>query len=292
MFIYLIVNHETGKYYVGQHKGDNLKAYLQRKFSAAKHNEGKGGSYLFASMRKHPLSSSWSIHALRSDIQTKEELNETERDFIKFLRSQDPEYGYNICKGGEGHTGPLSQETRQKISTHHKQMWTNPEIKQHFLTQMIVGHRNSSSWHTPEGLEKIKQAIAGLKRTPETCNKIRIKRLLQPDPRRGKHHSEKTKKRISEVKKGTPSSFRGKHHSDESKEKNRKAHLINLQGQDFGNVIPMSLVASNPQSKWAVKCIVCGSEGIVRGDRIRSGDSAFMRAHSGIHEVSNRGIQN
>jgi len=40
MFIYLIVNHTTGKYYVGQHKGDNLKKYLQRKFSEARHDRG------------------------------------------------------------------------------------------------------------------------------------------------------------------------------------------------------------------------------------------------------------
>ena len=37
MFVYLIANHETGKYYVGQHKGNNLKQYLQKKFYEARH---------------------------------------------------------------------------------------------------------------------------------------------------------------------------------------------------------------------------------------------------------------
>jgi hypothetical protein len=127
MFIYLIVNHETGKYYVGQHKGKNLQHYLQQKMSSARHKTGS--SHLFNSMRKYPQSSLWSIHALCSDIQTRKELDETEREFIKFLRSQDPEYGYNICRGGEGRTGPLGLETRQKMAIHSKQMWKDPQFR-------------------------------------------------------------------------------------------------------------------------------------------------------------------
>lgn len=161
MFIYLIVNHETGKYYVGQHKGKNLKAYLQRKFSAAKRNEGRGGSYLFASMRKHPFPSLWSIHALRSNIQTREELDEVERDFIKFLRSQDPEYGYNICRGGEGFTGPHTEDTKFKMSIRSKRMWSESEFrvkraqslkeamsKPEYRTKVGIASKNN--WVNPE----------------------------------------------------------------------------------------------------------------------------------------------
>lgn len=109
MFIYLIVNHETGKYYVGQHKGNNLRKYFQQKFSHAQ-AEISGSSRLFNSMRKHPDKSVWSIHALRSDIQDKSELDQTERDFIKFLQAQDPQFGYNICRGGEGFSGIYSEK--------------------------------------------------------------------------------------------------------------------------------------------------------------------------------------
>ena len=55
MFIYLIVNHETGKYYIGQHKGKSLKKYLQTKLSNARYQEN-GRSRLFNSMRKYPQS--------------------------------------------------------------------------------------------------------------------------------------------------------------------------------------------------------------------------------------------
>ncbi len=134
MFIYLIVNHETGKYYIGQHKGNNLQKYLKTKLSSARHQKS-GKSHLFNSMRKYPQSTLWSIHALRSDIQTREELDETERDFIKFLRSQDPEYGYNICRGGEGRTGPLSPEEKEKFQA--ANYWTNYWIKQTLVGRVL-----------------------------------------------------------------------------------------------------------------------------------------------------------
>ena len=125
MFIYLIVNHITGKYYVGQHKGNNLRKYLQKKLWAAKHKVA-GSSHLFNSMRKHPKNV-WSIHALLSDVQTRPALDQYERDFILFLKSQDPEYGYNICRGGEGFTGPHSPKTRRKMSKTRKAKMLDPE---------------------------------------------------------------------------------------------------------------------------------------------------------------------
>jgi len=152
MFIYLIVNHATGKYYVGQHKSNDLKKYFQRKFSDARHD--KGSSHLFRSMRKHPLPCDWSIHALLSDVPTKSELDQYEKDFIAFLKSQDPEYGYNICRGGEGFTGPHTEEAKKKNAAASRLMWQRPGIKENFIAKM-TGHDTS-----PETIEKIKAARA------------------------------------------------------------------------------------------------------------------------------------
>jgi hypothetical protein len=118
MLIYLIVNHVTWKIYVGQHKGNNLQKYLQQKLSQAWYElkRGCGGSsYLFRSMRKHPKDV-WSIHPLLSDIQTKVELDQHEKLLIKALAAQNHEIGYNICRGGEGFTGPHSEESKNKTS--------------------------------------------------------------------------------------------------------------------------------------------------------------------------------
>jgi hypothetical protein len=166
MFIYLIVNHETGKYYVGQHKGNNLKKYLQTKLSDAKHHRG-GQSYLFNAMRKYPQATLWSIHALRSDIQTKAELDQTERGFIGFLRSQDPEFGYNICRGGEGFTGLHTAEAKSKVTKALKQRWAQPGFRDHWHT-LMTGHPIF-----PETIDKIKAARAKQDEAPriEGCRK-------------------------------------------------------------------------------------------------------------------------
>ncbi len=152
MFIYLIVNRVTGKYYVGQHKGSNLRKYLQTKLSDA--FKGRGGrSRLYASIRKHGREA-FTIHALLSDVQTRAELDAYEKDFIAVLRSQDPEYGYNICRGGEGFTGPHSLEAKVKVTEALKKRWTEPGFREHW-TEIMTGHDTS-----PETIDKIKVARA------------------------------------------------------------------------------------------------------------------------------------
>jgi hypothetical protein len=206
LFIYLIVNRITGKYYVGQHKGNNLRKYLQQKLSQAVYElkrKGHGrGSHLFASMRKHPKEA-WSIHALLSGIKTRAELDQKEKDFISFLRSQDPQYGYNICRGGEGFTGPCSEEHKRKISL------------------ALTGRK-----HTPEAIAKMRQVPktaaqlacldqTGVKRSPETITKCRKRTEKQQAAwahiLAHRHHS------------GQRVGFR---HSEEAKEKMRLAKRV------------------------------------------------------------------
>jgi group I intron endonuclease len=179
MFIYLIVNRVTGKYYVGQHKGINLKHYLQQKFYEAEHRL-KIRSHLYASMRKYGREA-FTIHALLSDVQTREELDQYERDFISFLRSQDPEYGYNICKGGEGFTGPHSPEAKAKVTEALKQRWAQPGFKEHW-NSIMVGHDVSD----------------------DTKEKIKAARAIQDEPPRiealrkwNEEHSEELRTRMS-----------------------------------------------------------------------------------------------
>ncbi len=132
-------------------------------------------------MRRHPKEA-WSIHALLSDVQTRAELNQHERDFISFLRSRDSEYGYNIQRGGEGHTGPHTAETRQKIADASKQMWKDP-AKRELLVSKMKGRsvsprmiaaliaRNKQKV-SPERVEKLRNSHIGLvspRRKPVRC---------------------------------------------------------------------------------------------------------------------------
>jgi hypothetical protein len=181
MFIYLIVNRATGKYYVGQHKGSSLKQYLQKKRWEAKHKTASR-SHLYASMRKHNDPHLWSIHALLSDVQTRAELDQHEKDFIAFLRSQDHDYGYNICRGGEGFTGPHTEETRNKIAEASKRMWNGP------MREILVPKlREHSLNRSPEVMAKITAANcarAGQSPSPETIQKLRDSHIGIASPRR------------------------------------------------------------------------------------------------------------
>ena len=118
MFVYAIVNSETLKIYIGQHKGNNLRHYLQQKWYRAHHMSGER-SYLYASMRKYPRNV-WSIHPLISDLQIREECDFWEQILIKALHAQHPDVGYNICRGGEGFTGPHTEEQKHKIGKRSK----------------------------------------------------------------------------------------------------------------------------------------------------------------------------
>lgn len=205
MFIYLIVNQVTGKYYVGQHKGNNLKKYLQTKLSDAKHRRASS-SHLFNSMRKNPDPSVWSIHALLSDVQTRTELDQHERDFIAFLKSQDPDYGYNICRGGEGFTGPHSEEAKQKTREGTKLWWTSE--------QKVIQSKISKAWWTPER---------------RAANAERMKNqhyaLGQIGPNRGKKFSEEYRQKLSTAHSGQVPWNRGKTHSEETRFKMSQAAL-------------------------------------------------------------------
>ena len=193
MFVYLIANHVSGKYYVGQHKGNDLKHYLQQKLCAAWHYKGR--SHLFAAMMKYPRDS-WSIHALRADIQTREELDQTERDFIKFLRAQDPEFGYNICRGGEGFTGSFSEKSRQKYSLSMKEVWKRPNYRE----KMTKRKGRLGSKASEETLEKLRTSHLGIRLTPEAIQKRTETRRLRgiPSPNFGKSSSEETRRKMRE----------------------------------------------------------------------------------------------
>jgi group I intron endonuclease len=203
MFIYLIINAVTGKYYIGQHKGFNLKQYLQKKFYDANHNRG-GQSYLYASMRKYGRDV-FSIHALRSDIRTKKELDRLEKLFIISLDSRNPEVGYNICRGGEGFTGSHSPETRKALGDAAKKMWKNPIIRQsivskmknHLVSDNVIAFCRAKKGikHTPEAVENMSRAHIGKKASLET-------RYKMAESRRGQKRSLTTRQLLSAQKLG------------------------------------------------------------------------------------------
>jgi hypothetical protein len=181
MFIYVITNNITGKIYIGQHKGANLKQYLQKKFYWSRVQK-TGSSYLYNSMRKHPDYKDWSIEPLM-EFDTKEELDLWETRLIALYDTRNPEVGYNICKGGEGRTGPQSEEAKRKIGLAAKKAWTSPEYRANF-TVKTLGHAVSD------------KVIAELK--SRTVSKASAETKLKlSESHKGKVHSEGTRNKMS-----------------------------------------------------------------------------------------------
>jgi hypothetical protein len=135
MFVYVIVNSETLKIYIGQHKHKDLGKYLSRKFWDANHHTTGTRSRIYASMRKHPREV-WSIHPLVSDLQTRCEVDELEQHYISALNTQNPEVGYNICDGGEGFTGPHTAEWRKESLERLQAYWAKPESRKRRSRQL------------------------------------------------------------------------------------------------------------------------------------------------------------
>src|SRR5271166_3868483 len=166
MFIYLIVNHVTGKYYVGKTKETSLKRYWQKQKSRILNRTGQTSKpYLYNSVRKHGWEN-FTIHALLSSFTSEEECLACEKDFISFLRARDPEYGYNICAGGRGTIGwKPSTETRARQSASnkgkHRERLASPEMQAARITAWQESlEQHGGSFQTSESIEKIKQARA------------------------------------------------------------------------------------------------------------------------------------
>jgi hypothetical protein len=209
MFVYLIINTATQKYYVGQHKGTNLKKYLQQKLSHA-NSKKVGSSRLFNSMRKHPKDV-WEILPLVSDIGTREAVDAWEQTLIELFDSRNPEVGYNICKGGEGFTGRHSPETKEIIANASKEAWQRPGYREAMVAKM-TGQKRS-----PETCAAIGRGHEGIKASPETKQRLSISHM-------GHVRSPESRKKQSESTSGAKNWGYGKNLSDTHCAKLKEGH--------------------------------------------------------------------
>lgn len=106
-----------------------------------------------------------------------EKLDEKENYYIAFYNTMDRRYGYNLKSGGQ-YSNYLSAETRHKISESNKMAYLNSTLKEKRSIDAL------NQWSNTE----IKQKIVG-----------------ENNGMYGKHHTEETRKKISEKKIGKPS---------------------------------------------------------------------------------------
>lgn len=114
-----------------------------------------------------------------------------ETELIRYYNSTDPRYGYNHSTGGRGGRSGVSP--------------------------------------SPELIEKLRRINRGKHVSEETREKIRIARARQQSSgMKGRHHTELTRKHLSEIGKtkvGALNGFYGKKHSNEAKQRMREAKV-------------------------------------------------------------------
>ena len=147
MFLYLIHNTITGKYYVGKYQGSRIQDRW-----ATHSREAANGSpyYLHRAMRKYGLEN-FTFHVLNNTIIDPVALAEWERFLIQLFRASDPAHGYNMTVGGRGVVGlkhgPKFRELRRKV----------------LGNKQLLGHK-----HSAETKNKISASGKGKKRSAET----------------------------------------------------------------------------------------------------------------------------
>ena len=110
MYLYKILNKNTGKAYIGQtiNKPEIRFSYHTQRLKKGTHDN----EYLQRSFNKHGIDSFMFYTILKTD--DIESLNLYEEQFIKILRATDRNFGYNIRPGGAN--SKHSEETKKKIS--------------------------------------------------------------------------------------------------------------------------------------------------------------------------------
>ena len=113
--IYVFVNKENGKIYVGK----TVNSYLKR-WKDHKNSVGKKKNRLYSAIEKYGWFGFERFVIYQTNvIESKEECDililDKEIEFIKKFKSNNPDFGYNISEGGDGPVGFTHSEETKKL---------------------------------------------------------------------------------------------------------------------------------------------------------------------------------
>lgn len=123
----------------------------------------------------------------------------------KSKASRTPEVLKKISEAQKGRK--LSDDHKRKLSEAAKRQFEDPEQRK------IASENAKKRVYSEETRAKMKESSAKRNLTPELRDKFRTAK----DVWTGRHHSEESRNKISESKKGKESTFKGNTHSEESK---------------------------------------------------------------------------
>lgn len=175
-------------------------------------------------------------HIVLADNLSKEWACKLEQDLIWKYQTQSSNYGYNLSAGGEFSAFGMkhTEETKQRIS----KSGLGRSVSQE--TREKLSRVNKGKHLSDEQKEKLRLANLGKKLSEETRQKIsqsgKGKRVGKDNPMfgkglsgelngmYGKHHTEETKQKLSEMNRGENNHFYGQHHTKETKKRLSESH--------------------------------------------------------------------
>lgn len=136
--IYKIKNLLNGKVYIGQ------SVNISARFSQHKYDTKKDFNYpLHNAIRKYGIEN-FEFNVIEH-VHDTSKLDEIEQYWIKYYKSNNKEYGYNLRIDGVSNRGlKRSDEAKRKISVKAKEMWENPEIR-NYLSNCRKGRKCSEN---------------------------------------------------------------------------------------------------------------------------------------------------
>lgn len=171
MIIYKAKNLINGKYYIGQ-TSQLLENRIKEHLASAKY---ENSTYFHRSINKYGIKNfEWKIIG---KAQNQEELDQKEILYIILYNARNQNFGYNLKSGGN--YGKHHEKTKQKISQSKKGIPRSKETK-----------------------IKLSKSKLGTKMSEEFKQNMSKRVSGKGNPMYGKHHTEETKKKISQIHKG------------------------------------------------------------------------------------------
>lgn len=210
-FIYLLTDNRNGKQYVGKHIGTETNYFsggiIPNKIAT------KYGKDIFTKI------------ILEENIIDENLLRIKEKFYIKKYDTFNN--GYNLSEGGDGGGSWINKKTKEE-----KERISN-----------IKREKNLGRKFSKEALEKMSLAKKGIPLSEEHKRNIKIAQSGEKHPWYGRKHSEESKIKISEKRKG----IKNDQHSNFMKKNNHKSLLVSINGHIFESIQQASDILNLPR---------------------------------------------